>query len=253
MEMRASGPRLEGVALVTGGGRRVGAAIVRALHGAGMNLAIHYRASGSEARVLAAELNRLRRGSAVALRADLLKVAPLEGLARRVQAQWGGLDLLVNNASSYYETPLGSIGEEHFDDLLGTNLKAPLFLSQACAPALRAARGAIVNISDLYAQKPLRGRAPYCAAKAGLEAATRVLALELAPQVRVNAVAPSGILWPSDGSVDKAGQRRHLERVPLRRLGGEDAVVQAVLYLASPAAAFVTGTTLAVDGGEGLL
>jgi pteridine reductase len=218
-----------------------------------MNLAIHYRASGTEAKALAAELNGLRKGSATALRADLLDTTALEELAQRAQARWGRLDLLVNNASSYYETPLGTITEQAFDDLLGTNLKAPLFLSQACAAALRAARGAIVNISDLYAQKPLAGRAPYCAAKAGLEAATRVLALELAPQVRVNAVAPSGILWPSDGSVNAAGRRRHLQRVPLRRLGGEESIAQAVLYLASPAAAFVTGTTLAVDGGEGLL
>jgi pteridine reductase len=253
MQMRAQEPHLQGVALVTGGGRRVGAAIVRALHGAGMNVAIHYRASGAEARALAAELNGLRKGSAIALRADLLKAAALEQLAHSAQARWGRLDLLVNNASSYYETPGGSITESAFDDLLGTNLKAPLFLSQACAAALRAARGCIVNLSDLYAQKPLKGRAPYCAAKAGLEAATRVLALELAPQVRVNAVAPSGILWPSDDSVDAAGKRRHLQRVPLQRLGGEEAIAQAVLYLASSAAAFVTGTTLSVDGGEGLL
>lgn len=252
-EMRAVGVGLEGAALVTGGGRRVGAAIVRALHGAGMNLAIHYRASGAEARALAAELNGVRKNSAVALRANLLAIGALDKLAERAQRQWGRLDLLVNNASTYYETPLGSITGQAFDDLVGTNLKAPLFLSQACAPALRQARGAIINISDLYAHKPLRGRAPYCAAKAGLEAITRVLALELAPEVRVNAVAPSGILWPSDDSVDKAGRRKHLERVPLRRLGGEGSIAEAVLYLASPAAAFITGTTLAVDGGEGLL
>ena len=251
--MRAGEVRLEGAALVTGGGRRVGAVIVRALHGAGMNVAIHCHASTEAAAALAAELNRHRNKSALVLRANLLSAKSLDQLARRAQQAWGRLDLLVNNASTYYETPLGTITEDAFDDLIGTNLKAPLLLSQACAPALRAARGAIVNISDLYASKPLRGRAPYCAAKAGLEAATRVLALELAPEVRVNAVAPSGILWPSDDSVDQAGKRRHLERVPLRRLGGEDSIAQAVLYLAGPAAAFVTGTTLAVDGGEGLL
>lgn len=252
MELRAD-RGLQGVALVTGGGRRVGAAIVRALHGAGMNVAIHYHRSRDEAAALAAELNATRRKSAVALRADLLSARALQQLAQRAQAAWGRLDLLVNNASTYYETPLGTITEQAFDDLIGTNLKAPLLLSQDCAPALRAAGGAIVNVSDLYASKPLHGRAPYCAAKAGLEAATRVLALELAPQVRVNAVAPSGILWPSDDSVDKAGKRRHLERVPLRRLGGAESIAEAVLYLASPAAGFVTGTVLAVDGGEGLL
>jgi pteridine reductase len=254
MEMRAgAGPQLEGVALVSGGARRVGAAIARALHRAGMKVAIHYRASGADARALAAELNKARPDSALSLRANLLAVEQLNRLAEEARAHWGRLDLLVNNASTYYETPLGGITENAFDDLIGTNLKAPLFLAQACAPALRQTGGAIVNISDLYASRPLKSRAPYCAAKAGLEAATRVLALELAPQVRVNAVAPSGILWPSDDSVDAAGQQSHLERVPLRRLGGAEAIAEAVLYLASPAAQFVTGTTLTVDGGEGLL
>jgi pteridine reductase len=241
-----------GVALVTGGARRVGAEIARVLHAAGLNLAIHYRASGADARGLAEELNRARPDSAVALRANLLAVEQLERLAAQVVERWGRLDLLVNNASSFYETPLGQITEAAFDDLVGTNLKAPLFLAQACAPALRKARGAIVNVSDLYARKPLRGRAPYCAAKAGLEAVTRVLALDLAPDVRVNAVAPSSILWPSDGSVEESAQSAYLARVPAGRLGGPEAVAHAVLYLGSQAAAFVTGTVLTVDGGEGL-
>lgn len=255
MNLRADQPgaSLSGTALVTGGGRRVGAAIARGLHQAGMNVVIHYRASGADARALAAELNQLRPDSALSLRANLLALDQLTRLAQQTQERWGRLDVLVNNASTYYETPLGGISESAFDDLVGTNLKAPLFLSQACAPALRQAGGAIVNISDLYARKPLAARAPYCAAKAGLEAITRVLALELAPQVRVNAVAPSGILWPIDDSVDAARQREHLARVPAGRLGGAAAIAAAVNYLVSPAAAFVTGTTLAVDGGEGLL
>ncbi len=255
MNLRADQPgaSLSGTALVTGGGRRVGAAIARGLHQAGMNVVIHYRASGADARALAAELNQLRPDSALSLRANLLALDQLTRLAQQTQERWGRLDVLVNNASTYYETPLGGISESAFDDLIGTNLKAPLFLSQACAPALRQAGGAIVNISDLYARKPLAARAPYCAAKAGLEAITRVLALELAPQVRVNAVAPSGILWPIDDSVDAARQREHLARVPAGRLGGAAAIAAAVNYLVSPAAAFVTGTTLAVDGGEGLL
>lgn len=255
MNLRADQPgeSLSGTALVTGGGRRVGAAIARGLHQAGMNVVIHYRASGADARALAAELNQLRPDSALSLRANLLALDQLARLGQQAQERWGRLDVLVNNASTYYETPLGGISESAFDDLVGTNLKAPLFLSQACAPALRQAGGAIVNISDLYARKPLAARAPYCAAKAGLEAITRVLALELAPQVRVNAVAPSGILWPIDDSVDPARQREHLARVPAGRLGGAAAIAAAVSYLVSPAAAFVTGTTLAVDGGEGLL
>jgi len=244
---------LSGTVLVTGGARRVGAAIVRGLHRAGMNVVIHYRASGADARTLAAELNHLRPDSALSLSANLLKADQLDLLAAQAQQHWGRLDALVNNASTYYETPFGSIDAGAFDDLIGTNLKAPLFLSQACAPALRQAHGAIVNLSDLYARKALARRAPYCAAKAGLEAITRVLALELAPLVRVNAVAPSGILWPIDESVDAARQGEHLVRVPLQRLGGAEAIAEAVRYLLSPAAAFVTGTTLAVDGGEGLL
>lgn len=252
-EDQDGGTVLNGTALVTGGGRRVGAAIVRTLHGAGMNVVIHHRASDDDARVLAAELNLLRPDSAVSLGADLLVVEQLERLAEQAEAQWGRLDVLVNNASTYYETPLGGITEHAFDDLVGTNLKAPLFLSQACAAALRLAQGAIVNISDLYARKPLVARAPYCAAKAGLEAITRVLALELAPEVRVNAVAPSSILWPIDDSVDEAAQREHLARIPAGRLGGAASIAEAVRYLVSPGAAFVTGTTLAVDGGEGLL
>jgi pteridine reductase len=230
----------------------VGAEIARVLHAAGLNLVIHYRASGADARGLAEELNRARPDSAVALKANLLSMDQLARLAEQAAGCWGRLDLLVNNASSFYQTPLGKITEAAFDDLVGTNLKAPLFLAQACAPALRKARGAIVNVSDLYARKPLRGRAPYCAAKAGLEAITRVLALDLAPDVRVNAVAPSSILWPSDGSVAESAQNAYLAKVPAGRLGGPEAVAHAVLYLGSQAAAFVTGTVLAVDGGEGL-
>lgn len=240
------------VALVTGGARRVGRAIAEALHAAGFAVAIHYRSAGDEARELAAALNRARPRSAVALKADLLLAGQLQRLAQQVLRRWGRLDLLVNNASTFYETPLGRITEAAFEDLVGTNLKAPLFLTQACAGALRKSHGAVVNISDIYAQRPLRRRAPYCAAKAGLEAVTRVLALELAPEVRVNAVAPSAVLWPIDDSGDEAAHRAMLARVPAGRLGGVESVAGAVLYLASEAAAFVTGTVLTVDGGEAL-
>jgi pteridine reductase len=250
MESRERPPA---VALITGGARRIGAGIARTLHRAGMNVVVHYRASGADARALVAELNRARADSALALRANLLSLDQVYRLAEQARARWGRLDALVNNASSYYATPLQTLTENAFDELLGTNLKAPLFLAQACAQALRQSRGAIVNLSDLYARKPQARRAPYCAAKAGLEAITRVLALELAPEVRVNAVAPSAILWPSDDSLPPAQRQQYLARLPLGALGGEDSVAAAVWYLLSPAAAFVTGTVLAVDGGEGLL
>ncbi|MBX6420267.1 MAG: pteridine reductase [Nevskia sp.] len=250
METRERPPA---VALITGGARRIGAGLARALHAAGMNVIVHYRASGADARALVAELNRARADSACALRANLLSLDQLQRLAEQALARWGRLDALINNASSYYATPLHTLSESAFDELVGTNLKAPLFLAQACAEALRKTRGAIVNLSDLYARKPLKARAPYCAAKAGLEAMTRVLALELAPEVRVNAVAPSAILWPSDDSLSAAERRQTLSRLPLGALGGEDSVAGAVLYLLSPAAAFVTGSVLTVDGGEGLL
>jgi pteridine reductase len=253
-EERLPPPPRGGVALVTGGARRVGAAITRALHAAGMNVAIHYRSSGADARALAQELNRMRADSATALRANLLSPEQLRRLAEAAQQRWGRLDVLVNNASSFYATPLGAITEAAFDDLIGTNLKAPLLLTQLCAPALRQSRGSVVNITDIYARKPLKERAPYCAAKAGLEAVTRVLALELAPEARVNAVAPSAILWPSDtGEADNETAAGFLSRIPAGRLGGAAAVAGAVLYLVSPAAEFVTGTTLTVDGGEALL
>jgi pteridine reductase len=240
-------------ALVTGGGRRIGAAIVRALHAAGINVVIHHRASDGEAAALATALNAQRANSAVALAADLLLPDQVEQLARQAVRAWGGLDLLVNSASTYYETPLGAITSDAFDDLIGTNLKAPLFLAQACAPALRAAGGSIINISDIYASKPLKLRAAYCAAKAGLEAVTQVLALELAPQVRVNAIAPGAMLEPIDGSGGAGWREAMAARIPAGRLGGAQAIADAVLYLAGPRAAFVTGMVLKVDGGEALL
>jgi pteridine reductase len=185
------GEKLQGVTLITGGARRVGAAIARALHGAGMQVAIHYHASAAPARALAAELNRARPDSACALRADLASVKQIERLASQVHARWGRLDALINNASSYYTTPLGSITDTQFDDLIATNFKAPLFLTQACAP-LFGREGAVVNIIDTLAQRAMPGFAPYAGAKAALWSLTESLAVELAPRVRVNAVARVG-------------------------------------------------------------
>lgn len=237
--------RLDGVALITGAARRIGAAVARELHAAGMNVLIHYRASGGEARALAAELNGARADSADCLRANLLNGAALEKLARDAHARWGRLDALVNNASGYERTPLGGIGAETFDGLLGSNLKAPLLLTQACARLMQ--RGAVVNIVDAKAARP--GFAAYGAAKAGLAALTAILAQELAPKIRVNAVAPGHILWAESTQLDAAQQAAELSRVPLARMGTPQDIARAVRWLVSADAAYVTGAVIPVDGG----
>jgi pteridine reductase len=237
------------VVLVTGGGRRIGAAIVRALHGDGWNVLIHYRESADEALALAAELEAARPNSAHTLRADLLDVVALEQLAQQAQARWGRLDALVNNASTYYATPLGQISAKSFDDLIGSNLRAPLFLTQACAA--RMTQGAVVNIVDALARRPAKNFAAYHAAKSGLWTLTEALALELAPRIRVNGVAPGHMLWPAHDLSD-AQKSAELARVPLGRLGGAEEIARVVRFLLSPDAAYITGVILPVDGGLGL-
>ena len=233
------------VALVTGAARRIGAAIARELHAAGMNVLIHYRSSGAEARTLAAELNRARPDTADCLRANLLNVAAVEKLAQQAHARWGALDALVNNASSYEKTPLDRLSEEAFDNLLGSNLKAPLFLVRACAPLMK--DGAIVNIIDA---KPARaGFSAYGAAKAGLVALTQILAQELAPRIRVNAVAPGHILWAETTSLSEAQQQSELARVPLKRMGTPQDIARTVRFLLSADASYLTGAVIPVDGG----
>lgn len=233
--------------LVTGAAKRIGAQIARTLHAAGWSVLIHYRASGAEARQLEKELNGLRADSAHCLRANLLDLRALKKLAEEAHAQWGRLDALVNNASSYYRTPLDSLTEEQFDDLVGGNLKAPLFLSQACAAKMKS--GAIVNIADSHAGQPLKHYSAYCAAKAGLVSMTQGLALELAPRIRVNAVAPGHILWAAQNTMTVGQRNAEISRVPLQRLGTPDDIAMAVTYLLSPAAAYITGAVLPVDGG----
>jgi pteridine reductase len=235
-------------ALVTGGGRRVGAAIVRALHGAGAGVAIHHRQSGTDAEALAAELNALRPGSAFAVSADIVDTAALPGLVAAVVARAGRLDVLVNNASSFYPTPLGRITTAEWDDLMGTNLKAPLFLAQAAAPQLREHGGCIVNLIDIHAIRPLKDHPVYGAAKAGLAFLTKALARDLAPQVRVNGVAPGAVMWP-DGGISETTQQVVLRQIPLQRTGGPEDIAGAVLYLVRDAT-YVTGQVLAVDGGR---
>lgn len=236
------------VALVTGAARRIGAAIVRTLHAEGWNVVVHAQSSIAAARALTDTLNAARADSAVAVRADLRDAAQIERLADEAYARWQRLDALVNNASTYYRTPFGSITPAQVDDLLATNLRAPLLLIQACMARL-ADGGSIVNIVDTQARRGVPGFAPYIAAKAGLWTLTQTLALELAPRLRVNGVAPGHMIWAATPTLSAAEQARELARVPLRRLGGADEVARAVRWLLSAEAGYVTGVVLPVDGG----
>lgn len=238
------------VALVTGAARRIGAAIAAQLHAAGANVVIHYRGSADQAETLADSLNALRDDSATTIRADLLDTRALPGLVKSVVAWKSRLDILVNNASTFYPTPVGEITEDDWDDLVGTNLKAPLFLSQAAAAELRARSGVIVNLVDIHARRPLRDHPVYGPAKAGLAMLTLSLAKDLAPEVRVNGVAPGAILWPESG-MDDATKQSIVDEVPLARPGNPDDIAGAVLYLVRDAT-YVTGQIVAIDGGRSI-
>ncbi|MGD9388795.1 MAG: pteridine reductase [Gammaproteobacteria bacterium] len=237
-------------ALVTGGARRIGAAVAEALHEAGADVAVHYRGSRGEADALVGRLAERRPGSAIALQADLLDTAALPGLVAQAAEAFGGLDVLVNNASSFYPTPVGGITEQHWDELIGSNLKAPLFLSQAAAPWLRRRGGLIVNLVDVHARRPMAGHPVYCAAKAGLEMLTYALARELGPEVRVNGIAPGAILWPEAG-VGETDKAATLAGIPLGRTGAPADIAACVLYLAG-AGSYVNGQVIAIDGGRHL-
>ena len=238
------------VALVTGGARRIGAAIARRLHEAGANVAIHYCRSAAEARALRDGLVAARADSAETFQADVTANQQLIALVESVVAWSGGLDVLVNNASTFYPTPLGGITEENWRDLVDTNLKAPLFLAQSAWPFLRSRHGAIVNLIDIHAKRPLRDHAVYGSAKAGLAMLTRSLARDMAPEVRVNGVAPGAILWPEDG-MSEAIKKKIIGQVPLNRSGDPDDIAGCVLYLVRDAA-YVTGQIIAVDGGRSI-
>ncbi len=238
------------VALVTGAARRIGAAIATRLHADGANVAIHHRGSADAAAALANKLNKLRVGSARTFHMDLADIASLPGLVNNVVGWHDRLDVLVNNASVFYPTPLGEISEQHWEELFGSNLKAPLFLSQAAVPALRKQNGAIVNIVDIHAQRPLRDHAVYSAAKAGLAMLTRSLAKDLAPDIRVNGIAPGAILWPEDDMSDTS-KDSILRQVPLARTGDPEDIAGCVLYLVRDAA-YVTGQIISVDGGRSI-
>lgn len=235
------------VALVTGAARRLGASIARRLHAAGHDLALHYRDSGDDMAGLVAALERDRPGSTLALQADLAEYDRLPELVAQTVGRFGRLDALVNNASAFSPTPLGTITPADWDAQFLVNARAPLVLAQAAAPHLRAARGAIVNLVDIYAERPLRDHIVYGMSKAALVAATRALALELAPQVRVNAVAPGAILWPE--GKPEAAKETILAKTPLARTGTEDGIAEALRWLLQDAT-YTTGQTIRVDGGR---
>lgn len=239
--------------LITGAARRVGAGIARGLHARGASVMLHYRGAEDAARTLAAELNRQRAGSAVTVHADLLDIPALPALIEATLSAFGRLDGLVNNASSFFPTPIGQIDEAAWDDLIGSNLKAPLFLAQAAAPALTASRGALVGLIDIHVDRPMTAHAVYTAAKAGHAATLRALARDLAPHVRVNGVSPGVNLWPEGDSVFDQDERRRIEAtIPLARIGTPDDIARAVGFLLFDAS-YVTGQILAVDGGRSVV
>ena len=236
------------VALVTGSARRIGAEIARRQHAAGYDLALHYRGSADDAQALATELEAVRANSTLLLQADLAEFDRLPELVAKTIGRFGRLDALVNNASGFHPTPFGATTPAQWDELFAINARAPFFLSQAAAPHLANANGAIVNIADIHAERPLRGHAVYAMSKAALLHMTRSLALELAPKVRVNAVSPGAILWP-EGGKDPEAQVAILARTPLGRTGTPQEIAEAVLWLLQDAR-YCTGQTLHVDGGR---
>ncbi len=239
------------VALVTGGTRRIGAEICRTLHAQGMNLVVHYRSSQQDAHALQAELLERRADSVMLVQGDLLNDAKLDNLVLKAVERFRRLDVLVNNASSFYPTPIGEATDKHWEDLIGTNVRAPFFLSQAAAPHLKKSGGCIVSIADIHADRPLKNYPVYCIAKAGLIMLTKSLARELGPEVRVNAVAPGTILWP-EHELDDLTKQRILSRVPQKRSGDPADIARAVLFLVRDGG-YVSGQVLAVDGGRSIV
>lgn len=244
--MTAAHPRP--VALITGASRRVGAVTARTLHAAGYDLALHYRHSSDEAEALVRDLQQQRPDSTLLLQADLADLSTLPTLIEKLLAHFGRLDALINNASAFYATPLETATPMQWNELFASNAQAPFFLTQAAIPALRVARGGIVNMLDIYAERPLAGYTLYCMAKASLSAMTRSLALELGPDIRVNGIAPGAVLWPAEGKSDEE-QNELISRTPLHRAGTPDDVASAILWLLRDAH-YTTGQVIHVDGGR---
>ena len=236
------------VVLITGGAHRIGAQLVRHLHEAGMNIVLHYRSSEKAAHRLQNELHAQRPESVVLVRGDLTNIGVLSNLVYETTEAFGRLDVLINNASVFYPTPIGEATEKEWDELMSTNLKAPFFLSQAAYPALKKSSGCIVNIADIYGDRPLKNYPIYSTAKAGLIMLTQSLARELGPDVRVNAIAPGVILWP-ENDMDDMTKQRLINSTPLKRSGDPDDIARTVSFLVGDAG-FITGQVIAVDGGR---
>ena len=234
--------------LITGAARRIGATIAETLHHEGMNIVLHYRSSATQAEQLSNKLNQRREHSVVTVQADLLDINALQSAIAQAQASWGRLDVLINNASSFYPTAVGEITLDDWDNLMGTNLKAPLFLSQAAAPHLQAQSGCIVNIVDIHAERPLKGYPVYCLAKAGLVMLTKSMARELAPKVRVNGIAPGAILWPEIEAYEPNHQEI-IDKTALKRQGHPQDIARTALFLIRDAP-YITGQIIAVEGGR---
>src|SRR6187551_681205 len=245
------------VALVTGAAKRIGAEIARQLHKENFNLVIHYHQSEKAARELVHELNERRENSAICIAADLNNLTEVNSLATQAQAHWQRIDLLVNNASSFYPTPIGDASEDDWNNLMNSNLKAPFFLAQAMAKNLAAQHGCIINIADIYADKPLRTHSIYSIAKAGNVMLTKTLAQELAPLVRVNGIAPGAILWPDDAHkkpedrLSDDNKEKMLAKIPLQQRGQAQDIARTILFLAQQAP-YITGQILTVDGGRSI-
>ncbi|BCO18704.1 MAG: pteridine reductase [Pseudomonadota bacterium] len=237
------------VALITGAAKRIGAAIATKLHAQGFNVIIHYGQSRLEAEALVESFNTIRPDSAVSLSADLCRVSEVQQLADKAQTVWGYIDVLVNNASSFYPTPVGEIIEDDWTSLVGSNLKGPLFLSQALAQTLSQRKGAIINMIDMHIDRPLPKHSVYLLAKSGLASLTRSLATELAPHVRVNGIGPGAILWP-DRTLSDEEKQALIDTIPLGALGREQDISDTLWFLVN--APYITGQILYVDGGRSL-
>ena len=238
-------------ALITGAAKRLGAQTAKTLHQNGVNIIIHYASSAQQAEQLAQQLNKIRPSSACTVQADLRHVDEIHHLAEQTANCFNTLDILVNNASTFYPTPLGEISENNWDDLMGTNFKAGLFLAQACYPMLKSSRGCIINMLDIHARSPLKDHTLYCCAKAASVMLTRSLALEMGPDVRVNGVAPGAILWPEDSSQHhEAEQQQILDEIPLKRTGQPADIANTILFLTT--SDYINGQIIPVDGGRQL-